>query len=179
MTSNEVRMMADLQHRVQQLENDIAGYQAVERHLRDELQTVMNQKSTYEAAIRRHRDERGDDRCWLDDETLYKSLPEGYKPPDRDTTVEIENCHRYIVCRHHPDTKYVSPQRRIEELQAQIAHTDKMWEEFKATLAQSYTLLLEKLNAVDVFRPPLVGDQIEEIINLIESHQKTLKTVME
>lgn len=27
-----------------------------------------------ESAIRKHRDQRGDDRCWLDDEELYKTL---------------------------------------------------------------------------------------------------------
>lgn len=70
-----------------------------------------------EAAIRSHRDQRGDDRCWLDDEKLYKVLPEGYTPPARDCTVELELCKRFIVSRHNPGTEYVSPQRLIEELQ--------------------------------------------------------------
>jgi hypothetical protein len=30
------------------------------------------------AAVREHRDQRGDDRCWRDDRKLYASLPEGY-----------------------------------------------------------------------------------------------------
>jgi len=29
------------------------------------------------SAVRYHRDQRGDDRCWLDDVKLYKALPEG------------------------------------------------------------------------------------------------------
>lgn len=69
------------------------------------------------SAIRKHRDARGDDRCWLDDEELYKALPEGYTPPERDTTVELKLCQKYIECRHNPATEYVSPQRRIEELE--------------------------------------------------------------
>jgi hypothetical protein len=28
------------------------------------------------SAIRQHRDEKGHGRCWLDDQTLYRSLPE-------------------------------------------------------------------------------------------------------
>lgn len=60
-------------------------------------------------AIRAHRDQHGDDRCWQDDETLYKVLPEGYAAPARDTAVEIRNCERYIACRQHPNTTYVSP----------------------------------------------------------------------
>ncbi len=70
-----------------------------------------------ESAIRNHRDERGDDRCWMDDETLYKVLPEGYTAPARDSSVEIEKCVEYIKCRQNPATEYVSPQRRIEELE--------------------------------------------------------------
>lgn len=68
-------------------------------------------------AIRSHRDQRGDDRCWMDDEELYKVLPEGYTPPERDTTVELQLCEQYINCRRNPATKYISPQRRIEELE--------------------------------------------------------------
>lgn len=72
------------------------------------------------AAIRKHRDERGDDRCWLDDEELYRVLPEGYTPPARDCAVMLENCQRYIALRRNPATEYVSPQREIERLQALV-----------------------------------------------------------
>ncbi len=71
-------------------------------------------------AIRKHRDQRGDDRCWLDDEELYKTLPEGFVPPERDASVELKNCEKYIACRRNPATTYVSPERRIEELEKQI-----------------------------------------------------------
>ena len=69
-----------------------------------------------EAAIRKHRDQRGDDRCWLDDEELYKVLPEGYNTPSRDTAVELDNCRKFIECRGNPGTEYISPERSIEEL---------------------------------------------------------------
>lgn len=69
-----------------------------------------------EAAIRHHRDQRGDDRCWMDDEALYSFLPEGFIPPERDTAVELENCKRFIACRQNPATVYVSPEREIERL---------------------------------------------------------------
>lgn len=69
------------------------------------------------AGIRNHRDQKGDDKCWMDDEELYKLLPEGYTPPERDTTVELSLCEQYIKCRRNPATTYVSPQRRIEELE--------------------------------------------------------------
>lgn len=75
----------------------------------------------YAAAIRKHRDQRGDDRCWLDDEELYRVLPEGYVAPYRDSSVELDLCRQYIACRHNPNTVYVSPQRRIEELELEVS----------------------------------------------------------
>lgn len=79
----------------------------------------MNEVGRLQAAIRKHRDYEGDDRCWMDDEELYKVLPEGYTPPIRSTAVEKHNCDRFIACRHNPGTEYVSPQREIERLQRQ------------------------------------------------------------
>ena len=64
-----------------------------------------------QTAIRKHRDQRGDHRCWRDDEELYATLPEGYTPPARDTAVELANCERYIRCRQAPRTTNVPPQR--------------------------------------------------------------------
>lgn len=72
-------------------------------------------------AIRKHCDYRGDDRCYLDDEELYKILPEGYTPPARDSCVELERCKAYIASRHNPNIEYISPQKRIEELEASLA----------------------------------------------------------
>ncbi len=71
-------------------------------------------------AIRLHRDQKGDDRCWLDDESLYKILPEGYTPPERDSTVELAKCQQYIASRHNPAITYLSPEREIERLRAEI-----------------------------------------------------------
>lgn len=72
-------------------------------------------------AVRKHRDQQGDDRCWMDDEELYRALPEGYDPPAREVAVELENCRAFIQNRQHPQTEYVSLQREIERLRAIIA----------------------------------------------------------
>lgn len=72
-----------------------------------------------QTAIRKHRDMLGDDRCHIDDAELYAALPEGDTRPARETAVTIENCQRYIECRQQ-GREYVSPQRRIEELEAAI-----------------------------------------------------------
>jgi hypothetical protein len=83
-----------------------------------ELANLRAEVARLQAAIRLHRDQRGDDRCWMDDEALYAVLPEGYTPPERDTAVELERCRQYIECRRNPRTVYISPQREIERLQA-------------------------------------------------------------
>ena len=81
---------------------------------------LQSENARLASAIRKHRDQRGDDRCWQDDHEMYAVLPEGFTPPATDTAVELENCKRYIECRHG-GTEYVSPQRRIEELEAENA----------------------------------------------------------
>lgn len=72
-------------------------------------------------AIRTHRDQRGDDRCWMDDEMLYSALPEGYARLEVDTAVELTRCEQFIAHRHNPGTTYVSPQREIERLTSTVA----------------------------------------------------------
>jgi hypothetical protein len=71
-----------------------------------------------EGAIRKHRDYRGDDRCWMDDDELYSILPEGYHPPERDSAVELHHCERFISCRHNPQTIYLSPEREIRTVES-------------------------------------------------------------
>lgn len=71
------------------------------------------------AAIRRHRDYRGDDRCHLDDGELYSVLPEGDTRPKSDLAVTIENCTRFIMARQL-GREYVSPNRVIAELEAEV-----------------------------------------------------------
>src|SRR5579859_3417320 len=57
--------------------------------------------------IRDHRDQRGDDRCWIDDEKLYGLLPEGVKAQTAlDSGLMIRNCQRFIETRQHPGDRF-------------------------------------------------------------------------
>lgn len=85
-----------------------------------QINVLLLRVGALEAAIRQHRDERGDDRCHADDGRLYAVLPEGDTRPSHETAVTLENCARYIECRQ-AGREYVSPQRRIEELEAESA----------------------------------------------------------
>jgi hypothetical protein len=57
--------------------------------------------------IRAHRDQRGDDRCWLDDEKLYALLPEGTAARTHmDFELMYPNCRRFLETRVHPRDRF-------------------------------------------------------------------------
>lgn len=72
------------------------------------IQEVRDQKSKVKKlqdGIRYHRDQKGDDRCWVDDVRLYELLPEG--PVGYDSTlppedVFLDNCKRFCRSRQVP-----------------------------------------------------------------------------
>lgn len=115
-------------------QKDLTNKSVVDRLKREHAETLHAERDARQAdlqrayekirelhiAIRKHRDWRGDDRCWLDDERLYGVLPEGFVAPERDTSVELSNCTKFIACRKNPKTTYVSPEREIERLKEQL-----------------------------------------------------------
>lgn len=74
------------------LDNDIQIMSIPE--LQDEIMKLRN-------GIRNHRDQKGDDNCWLDDFELYGLLPEKIKanPQLPDKQLMMVNCERYYECR--------------------------------------------------------------------------------
>ncbi len=62
-------------------------------------------------AIRNHRDQRGDDRCWMDDNELYAVLPEGvnaeFQLPEKRTFLGncARHCEKFWENRQPPDAK--------------------------------------------------------------------------
>lgn len=69
--------------------------------------TTQDRITQLETAIRKHRDQRGDDRCWVDDMELYEVLAESEQPvlklPPR--SVFLRNCARYWECRQKSSDK--------------------------------------------------------------------------
>lgn len=56
------------------------------------------------AGIRKHRDQRLDDRCWMDDFELYELMPEGIHPGFVDLRLlpreeMMRNCSHFVDCR--------------------------------------------------------------------------------
>ncbi len=57
--------------------------------------------------IRAHRDQRGDDRCWIDDEKLYGLLPDGVHAETLlDPELMLRNCKRFVETRQHPCDRF-------------------------------------------------------------------------
>jgi hypothetical protein len=71
-----------------------------------DLQKMSIRELQYEVmllrnAIRKHRDQKGDDNCWLDDFELYGLLPERIKcnPDLPNKELMMHNCALYYECR--------------------------------------------------------------------------------
>jgi hypothetical protein len=69
-----------------------------------------------EAAIRKHRDQRLDDRCWMDEYELYEVLPEGIDPTFVDLRllpkdVMMRNCEHFVECR----TTELTPEEAVKK----------------------------------------------------------------
>lgn len=67
------------------------------------LAVAVGEVRRLRAGIRAHRDARGNDRCWLDDEVLYRLLPDHEALtvlPDRATF--LANCAAFHANRQHP-----------------------------------------------------------------------------
>jgi hypothetical protein len=80
-------------------------------------------------AIRRHRDQRGDNRCWLDDNELYAILPDFQPPIDTELPpkcIFLHNCERYWATRQGPFT-YIELSRLSKE--EFMVTCEKYWNE--------------------------------------------------
>jgi hypothetical protein len=74
--------------------------------LLDKIKKLKDRNEELEKAIRVHRDARGDDRCFKDDDLLYGVLPEGrvqlkeFTPEEKD--ILMARCSRYWDTRQYP-----------------------------------------------------------------------------
>jgi len=97
-------MDADLEKQL----TTFSGY-GLEPWMKSGLRAALQQVQVLRDAIRKHRDERGHDRCWLDDQKLYQSLPEA-SPGDLNLPPKeefIANCHRYWEHRQDPSVAFI------------------------------------------------------------------------
>jgi hypothetical protein len=98
------------------------------RRWADVLEAAERRVEELTSAIRKHRDQKGDDRCWLDDLDLYSTMDDASYDSQLPPKCEfLESCSRYWNQRQtmmdksadRPTIKQL--ENRIAELEAQIA----------------------------------------------------------
>jgi hypothetical protein len=86
------------------------------------LRQLEAENKKLKEAIAKHRDQKGDDRCWLDDQELYSVLGDQVAQtalPSKE--VFLGNCAKYFECRQNPAETYFSKENQtIKELQDKI-----------------------------------------------------------
>lgn len=94
--------------------------------LRDSIIRMDAHVRRLEEAIRKHRDQRGDNRCWLDDVELYRSLRDELSEYAVDTELPpkcdfLMSCSRYWDQRQRPSDKNLTPScMTLAQLQAEV-----------------------------------------------------------
>ncbi len=135
----------------------------------DAVEDLLGRVRELEEGIRKHRDAKGDDRCWLDDSELYKLLgdtPADFALPPRD--VMLENCRRYIDVRQPADTPISSGPQGRWFTGVEVAEFERLKKQTDAnTLSEDEwyalgELLQEARPAPEWLRKAVRGDHEEE-----------------
>lgn len=84
--------------------------------LSDENDDLKKEIEKLRDAIRQHRDEKGHDRCWMDDDRLYSMLPEGNEGVD--TTLPprecfLKNCEKFYENRQKGDEPWYAENGQV------------------------------------------------------------------
>lgn len=123
------------------------------RQVRDDLlaanKNLSERVKKLEDGIREHRDQKGDARCWLDDQQLY-SLLGGTKANTALPSKEafLSNCARYWECRQNPNDKYEGEQEQIKNLQKLLKESQEDEQDASLTGATLSKLLNKTANAL-------------------------------
>lgn len=90
---------------------ELLGGEPEDEGLRDDhISILIDEIQSLRDAVRKHRDEKHHDRCWLDDLELYKKLPEGLDKVDQQLPPEkefLDNCKRYYDHRQNPNIVFI------------------------------------------------------------------------
>jgi len=91
---------------------------------KDRAERFEERIAQLEAAIQTHRDQKADDRCWMDDQALYAVLGDDNLGDNRvgDPAAMLENCKRFIErrCAGGEWPTYAELEARIAQLEKQL-----------------------------------------------------------
>lgn len=109
-----------------------------------------------EAAIKNHRDQRGDDRCWVDDQELYQVLGDEKAntalPPKE---IFMENCARFHASRQAPGDQLVQLQQGFWCSAEELAKFKQQEEELQFLSSNGAKLKPEYKTHEDQARPEM------------------------
>ena|SRR3990167_7674854 len=106
----------------------VRDYGALNISFADDLEAVLAENERLRKGIREHRDQHGDNRCFLDDRKLYKLLGEsvpGCELPPHDEM--MESCRRYSLQRRGGT---LGGGRTIAQLEEEVRQLQDMLGEF-------------------------------------------------
>jgi hypothetical protein len=120
------------------LREELRALQAELATARAHNDRVTAEKDNLVNAIRKHRDQRGDDRCWLDDEELYTVLGEP-QPNTRLVPKEqfLSNCSRFWEHRQNPNQPYETEADRTNLLRLLLQRSIEVAEKWHASWSES------------------------------------------
>lgn len=94
------------------------------------MNTLLDQIKTVRAAIRYHRDQKGDDRCWVDDERLWALLPDA--PPEPRALPSFEDMMKKCGAFYHLRRADVP-----DPIPAQAQHDPLQWDADLETMSEA------------------------------------------
>lgn len=113
----------------------VAEYELVE------IESLRQHRNRLYTAIKKHHDQKADDRCWMDDNELYAAAGlDGADTRIGDPAAMLENCKRFVTLRCFnggPWKSYVELEAENEKLRKDIlslAHICIEWGNLKAAL---------------------------------------------
>lgn len=117
-----------LNERIQTLTQENKDLKAILEETRKLYDKVVAQAFKYAQAIREHRSQRLDDRCWLDDQDLYRVLGDGNLGDNSTPPMEemLKNCKRFLEQRCNPGNwpSYQELERRIALMKEDLRVTN-------------------------------------------------------
>ena len=84
----------------------------------EDIAAALDEIDALRGAIREHHDQKGDDRCWLDDQKLYAAA--GLEPAETALPARgdfLASCERYWCQRQRPEERTRPPGRTIGQLE--------------------------------------------------------------
>jgi hypothetical protein len=138
------------------------------------LPEVLDELERLEAAIRNHRDQTDDRRCWQDDDELYAALPEGATvkadtslPPEPEF---LESCARH--CR-----QFWRNRQRPQDRDRTLAPREMTIAQLEAEVDGYREVCQEHLRQIEIYRT--TRDEVRDEVHRLEAERDAFRRAVE